>query len=92
MEKPLDNISSAPINDDLFNWEAVIIGPHESPYEGGLFKLSLKFTQEYPFKPPAVRFLTKIYHPNIDVNGHVCINMLKNKWSPANTVSSGRLL
>lgn len=82
------NCSAGPINpDDLFNWNATIIGPPDSPYEGGVFKLDIKFTNEYPFKPPKVIFTTKIYHPNINSNGSICLDILKNQWSPALTIA-----
>ena len=61
----------------------IILGPQQSPYEGGAFKLELFLPQEYPMAAPKVRFLTKIYHPNIDKLGRICLDILKDKWSPA---------
>ena len=46
-------------------WQAVIFGPDDTPWEGGTFKLVLEFTEDYPNKAPSVRFLTKMFHPNI---------------------------
>jgi len=61
----------------------MILGPSQSPYEGGVFKLELFLPEEYPMAAPKVRFLTKIYHPNIDKLGRICLDILKDKWSPA---------
>ena len=75
------------IDDDIFNWESIIIGPEKTPYENGVFKLSIHFTEQYPFKPPKVKFLTKIYHPNINKYGSICLDILNKNWSPALTIS-----
>jgi ubiquitin-conjugating enzyme E2 D/E len=77
------NCSAGPHNNDLFNWEATIIGPTETPYEGGIFKLKILFPADYPFKPPKITFETPIYHPNINSNGGICLDILKDQWSPA---------
>ena len=77
------NCSAGPNNNDLFNWEATIIGPTETPYEGGIFKLKILVPADYPFKPPKITFETRIYHPNINANGGICLDILKDQWSPA---------
>jgi len=85
---PPSNCSAGPVNDDdLLQWNATIIGPTDSPYEGGIFNLRIHFSAAFPFKPPLVQFVTKIYHPNIAPNGNICLDILKEQWSPALTVS-----
>jgi ubiquitin-conjugating enzyme E2 D/E len=84
---PPSNCSAGPIGDDLFKWEGVILGPTDCPYAGGVFKLQILFPVDYPFKPPNVQFLTKIYHPNINPSGLICLDILKQQWSPALTIS-----
>ena len=83
----IPNISAGPINDNIFEWEAVILGPLGTPYEGGVFKLNISIPTNYPFKPPIVHFTTKIYHPNINSSGSICLDILKTQWSPALTIS-----
>jgi ubiquitin-protein ligase len=63
------------------------MGPEESPYAGGIFFLDITFPVEYPFKSPKVIFRTRIYHCNINSNGSICLDILKDKWSPALTIS-----
>ena len=70
-------------NEDHTLWHIFINGPEGSPYEGGTFKVEADFSDNYPFKPPKCKFLTKIYHPNIDKLGRICLDILKDKWSPA---------
>ena len=82
-----ENISAGPIGDNLFEWDAMIIGPTKTPYEGGVFKLKIYFPVDYPFKSPKVLFTTKIYHPNINSGGIICLDILKTQWSPALTIS-----
>mmetsp|Transcript_6562 Transcript_6562/g.7134 ORF Transcript_6562/g.7134 Transcript_6562/m.7134 type:complete len:149 (+) Transcript_6562:65-511(+) len=79
--------SAGPVADDMFHWSGTIMGPPDSPYEGGLFFLDIHFPADYPFKPPKVQFTTKVYHPNINKNGSICLDILKEQWSPALTIS-----
>lgn len=67
------------------------MGPGDSPYSGGVFFLAIHFPTDYPFKPPKVNFTTRIYHPNINSNGSICLDILRDQWSPALTISKGTL-
>mmetsp|Transcript_34534 Transcript_34534/g.89458 ORF Transcript_34534/g.89458 Transcript_34534/m.89458 type:complete len:157 (+) Transcript_34534:143-613(+) len=84
---PPCNCTAGPKDDNLFEWIATIVGPTNSPYEGGVFFLNISFSSEYPFKPPKVTFKTRIYHCNINSQGQICLDILKDNWSPALTVS-----
>lgn len=84
---PPAQCSAGPVNDDLFHWQATIMGPPDSPYQGGVFFLTIHFPTDYPFKPPKVAFTTRIYHPNINSNGSICLDILRSQWSPALTIS-----
>lgn len=84
---PPSNCSAGPVGDDLFQWQATIMGPAESPYAGGVYFLNIHFPADYPFKPPKLQFTTRIYHPNINANGSICLDILKDQWSPALTIS-----
>lgn len=75
--------SAGPIGEDLYRWQGSIIGPEDSPYAGGLFDLDIDIPSTYPFDPPKIKFITRIYHPNIDNEGRICLDILKDKWSPA---------
>ena len=70
-----------------FKWVSTIAGPKGSPYEGGVFYLDIQFPSDYPFKPPKVTFSTRIYHCNITSQGAICLDILKDNWSPALSVS-----
>lgn len=78
---------AGPVNEDMYIWKAKLKGPPESPYENGIFTLKIEFPADYPFKPPKVTFETKIYHCNINSNGGICLDILKDQWSPALTIT-----
>lgn len=80
---PVPGITAAPLEDNLRYFEVTIYGPLSSPYAGGVFKLELFLPDDYPMCAPKVRFLTRIYHPNIDKLGRICLDVLKDNWSPA---------
>ena len=81
------NCSAGPKGDNLYEWVSTILGPPGSAYEGGVFFLDIHFSPEYPFKPPKVAFRTRIYHCNINSQGVICLDILKDNWSPALTIS-----
>jgi len=69
------------------HWKGTIFGPKDTCYEGGTFLVDIEIPQEYPFKPPKMKFDTKIWHPNISsVTGAICLDILRNEWTPALTI------
>ena len=68
------------------------MGPEDSPYTGGVFFLNIHFPTDYPFKPPKVTFVTRIYHPNITFKGFMSLDILNDQWSPALTISKGKII
>ena len=80
---PTIGVSAVPYQENLRYFNATIAGPNLSPYQGGIFKLELFLPEEYPMAPPKVRFLTKVYHPNIDKIGRIGLDVLMDKWGPS---------
>lgn len=74
----------------FLDWRAVIHGPSDTLYEGGLYELEITLAQDYPLGPPRLRFITPICHPNVDADGVVKVDLLGSKWSAACTI--GKLL
>lgn len=87
-EDPPTGVSGAPTDNNIMIWNAVIFGPHDTPFEDGTFKLTIEFTEEYPNKPPTVRFVSKMFHPNVYADGGICLDILQNRWSPTYDVSA----
>jgi ubiquitin-conjugating enzyme E2 A len=69
-----ERIIAAPVENNLLLWTATIEGPDDTPWEGGIFTLRMKFTEKYPNTPPNVKFLSKMYHPNIYNDGRICLD------------------
>ncbi|KAH0787301.1 putative ubiquitin-conjugating enzyme E2 N [Histomonas meleagridis] len=90
MTNPPPGISGSPCEDNYRNFKIIIEGPQGTPYQGGLFHLELFLPENYPLDPPKARFLTKIYHPNIDKIGRICLDVLKadKGWTPALNIST----
>ncbi|XP_065054793.1 ubiquitin-conjugating enzyme E2 G1-like [Rhopilema esculentum] len=101
-KNPVDGFSAGLIDDDnLFQWEVMVLGPPETFYEGGFFKAHLIFPPEYPQKPPKMKFVVDFWHPNVSKEGDVCISILhepgedkygyekpEERWLPVHTVET----
>ena len=86
---PPENCSAGPEKDsNIMFWKATIIGPKETPFENGIFILNIEYPSKYPFEPPNIKFVTPVYHPNINkTTGSICLDILETEWSPALTIS-----
>ncbi|KAK1410156.1 hypothetical protein QVD17_36690 [Tagetes erecta] len=87
-QDPPAGISGAPYDNNIMLWNAVIFGPDDTPWDGGTFKLTLQFSEDYPNKPPTVRFISRMFHPNIYADGSICLDILQNQWSPIYDVAA----
>lgn len=91
-ESPPFGISCWPSGDSIDRLEAIILGGEDTPYSGGVFKLEIQIPDRYPFEPPKVRFVTPIYHPNVDTGGRICLDTLKmppkGAWKPCLNIST----
>lgn len=77
MTTPIPGINAFPSGADITKWNATIVGPSGTPYENLNFKLTCNYPSNYPFAPPEVLFRTPIYHPNVDMSGRICLDILK---------------
>lgn len=100
-KEPIDGVSLGYDEDNIYSWNINIIGPKDSPYEGGIFNCTMEFPKDFPLTPPKFIFNTKIYHPNVYEDGKVCISILhppgddkwgyekaEERWRPVHSVSS----
>lgn len=85
-KRPPVGISVGEKENNIYEWDATIIGPSETPYDGAIFYLKISFPKNYPFTAPKVIFITPIYHCNISSTGSICLDILKDSWSPALTI------
>ena len=81
-QDPPAGVQAAPLDNNVMVWQAVIIGPDDTPWEGATLKLLLEFTEEYPTKAPTVKFLSTMFHPNVYADGKICLDILQTQWSP----------
>mmetsp|Transcript_9658 Transcript_9658/g.24599 ORF Transcript_9658/g.24599 Transcript_9658/m.24599 type:complete len:195 (+) Transcript_9658:110-694(+) len=80
------------VDGSLSNLRGCLQGPKDTPYESGTFYVDIQLERSYPFTPPKMRFITKVWHPNVSsANGAICLDILKNKWSPALTLKTALL-
>merc|ERR1711934_106574 len=98
---PTPGILAGPISEDnFFEWEALVTGPDDTPFEFGVFRAILKFPHDYPQSPPTMRFTSSLFHPNVYPDGRVCISILhppgndpdgyetsSERWSPVQSVN-----
>ncbi|KAL5556726.1 hypothetical protein UlMin_038962 [Ulmus minor] len=89
INEPPEGCSASPLSDDnIFVWSATIFGPDETPWEGGVFSLRLTFGENYLEKPPRVRFTSEMFHPNVYLDGTICMDIIQDAWSPCQNVST----
>ncbi|KAF2218310.1 ubiquitin conjugating enzyme [Elsinoe ampelina] len=86
-------VTLEPVDGDTFekldHFYGVFRGPPDTPFEGGIYKVDIRIPNEYPFQPPKMKFLTRIWHPNISsVTGAICLDTLDKAWSPILTLKS----
>ncbi|KAF5831909.1 histone ubiquitination protein [Dunaliella salina] len=87
-QDPPQGINGSPNSDNIMLWNAVIFGPEDTPWDGGTFRLTLEFSEDYPNKAPVVKFKSQMFHPNIYGDGGICLDILQNQWSPIYDVSA----
>jgi ubiquitin-conjugating enzyme E2 A len=101
---PPAGVSASPVADNVMTWyvttppnqsrtltisrNAVIIGPTDTPFEDGTFRLVMQFEEAYPNKPPGVKFVSQMFHPNVYGTGELCLDILQNRWSPTYDVAA----
>eukprot|EP00798_Chlamydomonas_sp_ICE-L_P023757 gene23754-9315_t len=82
----LRSIKQNPPEDNLYIWTASVFGPNDSPWEGGVFSLKFQFGERYPDKPPRVRFVSEMFHPNVYSDGTLCLDIIQDAWSPIHNI------
>jgi len=102
MKEPVEGFTvEIPDESNMFEWDVYIQGPQDTEFEGGIFKAKMSFPQDYPYKPPELRFVSDFWHPNVYTDGKVCISILhppgddpmsgerpEERWSPAQSVTT----
>lgn len=85
-------VTAEVVDDNLQHLIGCVPGPKDTPYEGGVFRVDIQLDAQYPFAPPKMRFMTRVWHPNVSsANGAICLDILKDQWSPALTLKTALL-
>mmetsp|Transcript_19281 Transcript_19281/g.58157 ORF Transcript_19281/g.58157 Transcript_19281/m.58157 type:complete len:155 (+) Transcript_19281:104-568(+) len=88
-QNPPEGVSASPMSDEnLYVWGGTVFGPDDTAWEGGIYSMRLTFTEQYPDKPPRVRFTSEMFHPNIYPDGTLCMDLIQDNWSPIYSVCS----
>eukprot|EP00922_Rhytidocystis_sp_ex-Travisia-forbesii_P029175 GHVS01042727.1.p1 GENE.GHVS01042727.1~~GHVS01042727.1.p1 ORF type:complete len:163 (-),score=23.46 GHVS01042727.1:188-676(-) len=85
---PPHGVAAAPFDNNIMFFHAVIAGPEETLWETASFHMLIHFSEEYPSEPPDVRFLSRMFHPNIYIDGKICLDILQNQWSAMYDISA----
>lgn len=85
---PPTGVNAAPLEHNLMVWQCIIFGPDDTVWEGGTFNLMMEFSEDYPNHAPKIRFITKVFHPNVYQDGSICLDILGNQWSPIYDVAA----
>jgi len=82
-DSPLDYCTFSLVDGDIHHWTATLLGPSNTPYANGTFRIDLSFPAQYPFKAPRIRFITPVYHPNVKTDtGEICGDLVEENWGP----------
>ncbi|CAD7955446.1 unnamed protein product [Amoebophrya sp. A25] len=85
-------VTADAVGENIQLWEGKILGPEDSPYNGGIYKINIEIPDDYPYNPPKMKFATKIWHPNISSQtGAICLDVLGKEWSPALSIRTALL-
>lgn len=85
---PPPGVYAVPLDDNILLWHAIILGACGTPFADGIFKLTMEFTENYPNVPPTVRFVSKMFHPNVYADGSICLDILQNMWSSSYNIGA----
>jgi len=88
LQNPMPLSKVCPNDDDPLVWKAFITGPTDTPYEGGIFEIEIRFPNDYPIRAPTVKFITEIFHANVNTSGAICMSSLFGNWKPTHSVAT----